>query len=41
LSLTAINLAYLKSLYRSVSATFENPRRSELEAEMKRVLPNP
>lgn len=41
LSLTAIDLAYLKSLYRSVSATFENPRRSELEAEMKRVLPNP
>ncbi len=41
LSLTTIDLAYLKSLYRSVSATFENPHRSDLEAEMKRALPNP
>jgi hypothetical protein len=40
LSLTAIDLAYLKSLYRSVSATFENPRRGDLEPEMKRVLAN-
>jgi hypothetical protein len=40
LSLTAMDLAYLKSLYRNAS-TFENPRRADLESEMKRSLPNP
>jgi hypothetical protein len=40
LSLTATDLAYLTSLYRNAS-TFENPRRADLEAEMKRSLPNP
>ena len=38
LSLTTMDLAYLKSLYRNVSTTFENPRRGDLEAEMKRSL---
>lgn len=41
LSLTPVDLAYLKSLYRNVSSTFENPRRADVEAEMKRSLPNP
>ena len=40
LSLTAMDLAYLQSLYRNASR-FENPRRADLESEMKRSLPNP
>jgi hypothetical protein len=41
LSLTAMDLAYLRSLYRSASSAFESPRRGDVEAEMKRSLPNP